>query len=185
MERALLLAIQTKLGTDVPEVLFIHMWNNQVERLKEENEEGISTYLFRIPATLIEFVSPMEIQQLGNGVQLYDPLIIRIHFLHNLLDAGDGTMEQNLEVFDLKNKVYKSLQGFEPTGAVAFVRVAEEQEYDHPNLYHFMMDFQTNFVDSATTKPVDGVDSIAPLPPDITTSLIITNYDVRTAGTIP
>jgi hypothetical protein len=185
MERELLSAIQAKLGTDVPEVLFIHMWNNQHERLKEDNEEGISTYLFPLPATLIEFVGPMEIQQLGNGVQLYDPLIIRIHLLHNMLDAGDGTMEQNLLVFDIKNKVYKSLQAFEPTGAVAFVRVFEEQDYDHPNLYHFIIDFQTNFVDSATIKPVDGVDSTSPIPPVITSDLIIDNFNVRTAGIIP
>lgn len=172
MERELLSAIQTKLGATVPEILFIHMWNNQVERLKEVNDEGISTYVFPLPATLIEFVSPMEILQLGNGVQLYDPLIIRIHFVHNLLDAGDGTMEQNLEVFDLKNKVYKALQGFEPAGAVAFVRVAEEQDYDHPNLYHFIMDFQTNFVDASAIKPVDGVDSISPLPPVISVRFV-------------
>ena len=184
MERELFAAIQTRINTLVPEILFVHIWNNQHEKITDDSDEGVKTYLFPRPALFVEFMASESIEQLGNGVQIYDPLTIRIHLLHDYLDAQDGTMEQNLPVFDLKNKVFTSLQKFEPNGAACFVRTAEEQDYEHGNLYHFLMDFTTNYVDFQMQEPVNGVDKDPPIALDLTTDLIIDNVIVRT-GIMP
>jgi hypothetical protein len=160
MEAELFRAIEARIQTLVPEFNFIRVWNNQHEKLKEDTEEGAKSMMIWTPALLVEFTAPEEILQLGNGVQLYDPLDIRIHILQDELDAGNGEMEQNLNVFALKQRVYAALQEFEPNGACAFVRVNEEQDYDHTNLYHYIQTYRTNYVDDSMNRPVNGTPAV-------------------------
>lgn len=163
--KQLFLDIKTQLLAKVPEVTFVQMWNNQFNDL----EEG-SVYSFPFPCIFIEFVNENEIKQLGQGYQIYDPLTVRVHIGHDFYNNTDGTMEQDLAVMDLKQKVYKALQKFEPTGAVQFIRYSESQDYNHTNIYHFIQDYKTNYIDSYRTEPVDGVQSSAPIYLDLTTT---------------
>jgi hypothetical protein len=161
MEAEIFEAIQTQINASVvtnntPDFAFIHIWNNQLEKLKSKDENGNDYYNINYPALFVEFTAPNEILQLGNGVQLYDPLDIRIHIIHNEIDSMDGNLEQNINVFALKQKVFKALQGFEPSGCCAFTRVNEEQDYDHNNLYHYIQTYRTNYVDNDMTRPVNG-----------------------------
>lgn len=149
--KQLFLDIKTHLETAMPELKFIQMWNNQVK-----DEEGGKQYSFQYPAVLPEFLNDQPSNQLGNGVQVYDPLRIKFHLLHQQLDAADGTMEQNLDVLVLKQKLYKALQKFKPTGAGWFVRSGETMSYDHNDIYEFVQEYTTTYMDASLNEPVDG-----------------------------
>jgi hypothetical protein len=162
------------------------VWNNQVQTLLDGKSEtfGSSTEISgqnNLKAILVEFQSPNEIQQLGNGVQCYDPLFIRLHIIHDFYDAQDGTMGQNLDVLDLVNSVFLSMQDWMPdmmniNGTLTqipvgnVVRVSEEQDYDHGNLYHFIQTYKTTWIDNGMLRPVGG----SVTAPPISYTLIVT-----------
>lgn len=130
---------------------FVDVWNNQLELAEQQQQ-----YSFLLPAAFIEILNVQEPKQLGDGVQLYDQLIVRLHIVHEQLDAGDGTMERNLEVFDLTQKTFKRMQGFEPDKASAFFRMNEERDYYHTNVYHFIQDYKTTYLDDSAQRSTDG-----------------------------
>jgi hypothetical protein len=150
------------LGCEPNLFAFVDVWNNQLELAEQQQQ-----YSFPLPASFIEILNVQEPKQLGDGVQLYDQLIVRLHIVHEQLDAGDGTMERNLDVFDLTQKTFKRMQGFEPDKASAFFRVNEERDYYHTNVYHFMQDYKTTYLDDSAQRSTDGF-SIK-LTPKITT----------------
>lgn len=163
--RQLFLDIKARIETYIPEIQFIRMWNSQTEQMEgEEGQEGSAIYPLQLPAVFVEFVNDQTPKQLGNGVQIFDNLGVKLHLVHQQFDAGDGTHEQNLEVFTLKQKLFKYMNLFEPTGAVAFIRNGETQDYDHTNVYHFIQDYVTNYVDFGAQLPVDGVTKQPPTP---------------------
>lgn len=143
-------AIITQLET-VTGVQFVRVWNDQLTL--DEQKEG---YSFPMPALFPEIINPEEIKQLGDGVQLYEPLTIRIHILHWQLDAGDGTMEQNLDVFDFMASVHSKMNLFEPTNAVPFVRGADGRDYQHAGVYHATIDYKTNYLDTTNQISTNG-----------------------------
>ena len=79
------------LGCEPDLFAFVDVWNNQLELAEQQQQ-----YSFPLPACFIEVLNVQEPKQLGDGVQLYDQLIVRLHIVHEQLDAGDGTMERNL-----------------------------------------------------------------------------------------
>lgn len=162
--------IKTRLQTVTFEgsaISFIQQWNNQLESLKAKDTEANILYSFSLPALFIEFLN-LDTEQLGNGNQLYANLVVRIHILHRQEDAGDGTMEQNLTVFSLRDAVQTALQNFHPAGASEFIRQKQEMDYHHDNVYHYMMDYGCTFVDTLTNQPVNGITDAGPIKPQIT-----------------
>ena len=157
--KELFLYIKTQLETikDIDglsnKIKFIHIWNNQTHWI----EEG-QGYDFLKPAVFIEFVNAQQIVDIGGGVQQYDPLEINLHIIHQFMDASDGTLEQNLDIFDLKQLVYAALQTWHCQGSGPFTRISEEQDYDHPHIYHFIQTFRTSYVDSSQAIPIGGYD---------------------------
>lgn len=148
--RPLIEAVLAQLKT-VDGVKYVRNWNDQLNL--DEKQEG---YSFPMPAIFPEFLNPSDIKQLGDGCQLYDPLIVRLHILHWELDAADGNMEQNLNVLDFAQAVYAKMQRFEPDGAVVFVRISEERDYNHKGVYHFVQDYKTNYIDLSKQISTDG-----------------------------
>jgi hypothetical protein len=134
----------------VPVVPFIGMWNDQVKYWFT----GVLTNT-QIPAIFVEFKSE-DIIILGQGIESFDPLDIKIHIIDNMLDAGDGTQDQNLQIFDFKQQVYAVLKDFQPTNCVKLFRVSEKQDYDHDNLYHYVQTYRTCYIDNSMQLPVDG-----------------------------
>jgi len=129
-------------------VPFIGAWNNQLKQWQQGK-----LYDVQKPAIFIEFVTN-EIIVLGQGIESFDPLDIKVHIIDDMLDAGDGTQEQNLRIFDFKQQVYQLLKKFEPTGCTTLFRLSETQDYDHDNLYHYIQTYRTSYIDSAMQLPV-------------------------------
>lgn len=137
-------------------IQFVQMWNNQLASLKAADTEANILYSFSLPALFIEFMN-LDTEQLGNGIQIYPDLIVRIHILHRLEDAGDGTMEQNLAVLSLRDAVQLALQNFKTNGASEFIRQKQEMDYSHNNIYHYIMDYSCTYVDTLTSQPLNAI----------------------------
>lgn len=155
--RALIEDIISRVKAECPEAKIVRVWNNQVLAVVEERLP-----LFQSPAVFIA-PRPETIMQLGEGVQLYDPLDIDIHIVHWQLDSKDGNLDQNLDVFDFADLVFLALQKFKPDGAGTFVRVGQQHDYEHAGLYHFIQTYRTNYVDAQMQEPVDGIEMDVPV----------------------
>lgn len=143
--------------------LYSHVWNNQLAYA--EDGKG---YSWPRPAAFVEIVSPASFEVIGLGFRSAD-LGIRIHLIHDFFDAQDGTYEQDLTIFDLRDKVVSAsigLSQYFPTACGPLNCISESQDYDHGNLYHYILDFITNFTDSkgSSYDPQDGrfVEEITP-----------------------
>lgn len=176
--RTLFLAIQQYLlsALTAQRVNYIRMWNNQLDDLLggQISDFALKDDVGYTPAILIEFASPMTINQLGNGDQIYDDLIIRVHILHEFYDAQDGTEAQDLDVLSIAQSVFFAFQDWMPNIMTingidyqipvgVMVRCSETQDYNHPDVYHFVQEYKTNWVDSMRNRPVAGKLSVPPL----------------------
>lgn len=143
-------------------ITYIRVWNDQVQNLIDGKDET-----FSLPAIFIEFPDEIQWQQLGGGNQIVDPLLIKVHLLHEFYDAQDGTMGQNLAVLDMAESIFTSFQDWMPDtmviGGVTYqipvgsmVRLSDKQDMQHTNLYHFISTYQTTWVDSKMNRPVGG-----------------------------
>lgn len=120
----------------------IAIWNNQLD----DEEQAYS-----LPACFIEIQNNADSIQLGGGAQLYE-VNVNFHIIHENYNNAYQDTSQDLLIYDLKQKVYESIQGYEPTGCVAFVKTSETQDDNHTNLVHYQMAFKTNIVDFSKEK---------------------------------
>lgn len=165
MKKELFISLKTQLntllGTDgLPLIKTIGKWNNQQRDLM--NEQGSKVNLFPMPAVFFAFKTA-EIMQGGEGVQIYDPLDFELHILDWMLDAADGTFEENLEIFDISEKVWTNMQKFRPGNLTddnnpgsSCIRVGEEEDNDHRGISHFIQRYRTTYVDNGMQEPVGG-----------------------------
>jgi hypothetical protein len=120
----------------------VRIWNNQLayERKGEYPD-------FAKPAAFVEVINNVDYHQLGGGMQIAD-IGFNIHLVHEWYDAQDGTFEDDLVVFDLRDNIVTALSYFMPTGCNEMIRTSETVDNDHDNLYHLIIQFVTNLVDS-------------------------------------
>ena len=118
------------------------VWNDQANRLNDG-----AGYSFTTPAAFIEWQSLNEAVRLSNGITSQD-FLWRVHLLDQQLDAADGTLDQNLEIFDLRDKVKTALTGMKPTNCGNLMFNGEEQDYTHNNLYHYILEFKAALIDT-------------------------------------
>jgi hypothetical protein len=130
----------------LPDFQHVRIWNNQFKCMESGKMES-----FPLPCAFVEVVAPEELTTIGVGVVAGD-LKIRIHVGHEFYDAGDGTMAQDLDIFDLKEKIVRALSGATFPGCSAFQRISESQNFDHDNVYYYILEFVTHFIDSKGSK---------------------------------
>ena len=128
--------------------MYSALWNNQLELLLQG--EAI---VFPRPAAFVEVV-PFSLQTIGLGVRSAE-LTLRIHLIHDFYNM-DGTYDQDLTIFDLRdmvlanhdNPVNPGLSGFVPSGCGSLNCSQETPDSNHGNLTHYILDFNCNFTDS-------------------------------------
>jgi len=121
--------------------LFARIWNNQLRDIKEGK-----SYEWPRPAAFVEVISPATFEIIGLGIRAVD-LGIRIHLIHDYYNM-DGSMEQDLIIFDLRDQLIAAMSQYCPTACGPLNCTHEEQDYDHDNLYHYVCEFVCNFIDS-------------------------------------
>jgi hypothetical protein len=138
---------QIKAETSIQDV---RVFNDQFSKmLVDGNPFG---YNIQSPSALIE-VQPTEIRQLGDGVQIYEPLNITIHIGQMELNGDGDTMDETLSIFDLRNEIFLALQEFSADTLARMYRTSEEPDYNHGNWYVWKMTFTTTFTDFGAQRP--------------------------------
>lgn len=125
--------------------LFTRVWNNQVAYEKAGQLE-----FYPKPAAFVEVVTPAAYDVLGEGYRITD-IAFKIHVVHEYMNA-DGTFEQDLVIFDLRDKINETLARYTPAGCGPLMPVIEEQDYEHDNLYQYNITFVAAFVDDSAAK---------------------------------
>ena len=85
---------------------------------------------------------------LGGGYSQSD-ILFNIHIVDEQFDAGGGTFEQNLSIYDLRAKVINALNLFRPAMCSGLMKTNEQQDYEHNNLYHYQIQFLCGLIDDA------------------------------------
>lgn len=130
---------------------YIRVWNNQLKY----NENG-QMEDFPKPAFFLEVVSPVRFEVIGQGYADAD-VNWKIHIVHEYYnDADGGTYEQDLLVFDIRDSIIALLTYFTPAGCGPMTRLSEEQDTEHKNIYHYVIDFISNFTDSKGSRLDEG-----------------------------
>lgn len=141
-----ILDVMQQLKTAMPELQTIRIFNDQINREKEGRYPNYAK-----PAAFVEILTDVEWGQLAEGNSAAD-LAFRVHLVHEFYDAQDGTFEQDLTIFDLRDNCIASLMLFEPTACGAMQKITEVPDYGHDNLYVYLVDFVTHFVDDKGAK---------------------------------
>lgn len=133
------------------------IYNKQEEKLNAKAVDGNRLYAIQLPAAFVEIDG--ETEQLGGGVQIYPELKVKIHLIHEQLDAGDGSIDQNTDVIDLQDIIYQALQGKSFPQTNELIRKHPAEDFSHDQLYHFVIEFETTFVDTKVEQPADSNNS--------------------------
>lgn len=120
---------------------YARIWNNQIDHMKDG-----SSYVFQMPAIFVEIINDVSYEILGEGFRSAD-LGIRFHLAHELLNT-EGSYEQDLEIFDLRDKIVREFTQYCPTNCGQMNCVREGQDPDHDNVYHYVMEYVCNFIDT-------------------------------------
>lgn len=143
---AALAAIPVVNGDGATTIPYVRVWKNQIHRLEAGELEA-----FPMPAFFLEISGLIDWQSVGQGVNTGDP-DWTIHIAHEFYDAGDGTMEQDLAVFDLRDTILNVLTLFQPTGGGPWECKQEEHDINNKNIYHLILKFRGHFIDYAGSR---------------------------------
>lgn len=130
-------------GRTITELQTVAVWNNQYEQA----QEGTDNIFF--PSIYLERVFEPAVPMLM-GVKQVD-FLLNVHILHNQIDAGDGTLSQNLDVFELRDKVVRAFDKFKATGCGVLQYATEQEDFTHNNIYHYIVTFKAAMVDTTGT----------------------------------
>ena len=130
-------------GTTVK--LYTRVWNNQIRY-----EADGKLYNFPKPACFVEVVSPATFEVLGEGYRSCD-VNFRIHLSHDNYN-NEGTFEQDLKIFALKDEVILLLTAYRPTNCGPLNCISDQQDFTHASVYHYIIDFVCNFTDDTAKK---------------------------------
>lgn len=154
---------------EITTLQYVVMWNNQFNQIEDGDIEG-----FPFPCAMLEIV-PQSYNQLGGGYQQSD-VDFRIHIGHVQYDSLDGNMEQNLDVFDLRNEVVQKLSLYKPSMSGELFKVSEEQDYEHTAIYHYIITFRACVIDKAASTIIEPT-LIDPIELQLQVSFVYPQFD--------
>jgi hypothetical protein len=134
-------------GSSVP--LYSRVWNNQIAREKDGE-----TYVYPKPAAFVEIVGPLPFEEAGKNLRNAQ-IVWAIHLVHEYYNQ-DGTFEQDLVIYDIRDQVIAALSQYIPTSCSMLVATEEQADYDHDNVYHYIINFTCTFMDSKSSPYDDG-----------------------------
>lgn len=161
----------TLIGDDnTPLFKHIRVWNNQLELERADPNNQLS---YPKPALFIELANTSDIQQMGAGAQIYNDLRVRLHIIHEHYNeyTNGNIFDEDVKVFDIAQQLYYAINKYEPSGAVAMVRINEELDFNHDNLYHLVQEYATNLVDLTREEPLNFIPAPSPLAIDLSLNI--------------
>ena len=173
MNKELYLGIKAQLEATVPELKTIRLFNNQFAH--SNNETGKDEQAFLYPCCFIEFMS-IDFTTSTTLLQSFTG-IIRLHIGFESYNLED------LDVLTLKQKIYTKLSGFQVSSIKTFgkmIRLHEETDTDHDNIYIYIQDYQMSGKDCEFSSRDTNVEVAPPIALELPTVLDIDNVVIRT-----
>lgn len=141
-----ILDVMARIRAQIPEFLTVRIFNNQI---RDERDGKYVDY--PKPACFVEILNDVAWQTLQGGHAAAD-LGFRFHIVHEHYNNSDGTFEQDLAVFGLRDSIIKKFTLFKAIGCGPMALQAEGLDYDHDNIYEYIVDFVTHFIDDTGVK---------------------------------
>jgi hypothetical protein len=113
------------------------------------------TYSIQLPAVLVEIDEGLA-EMLGDGVQIFPDMTIKFHLIHRQETNPDGLMNRNTDALDLQDILYQTMQKFIAPGTNEFIRSRPMEDFSHDNVYHYVIEYKTTYVDQLMLEPVGG-----------------------------
>jgi hypothetical protein len=149
-------------------IKFVQLWNGQTKEYADAKSND--SYNVQLPAVFIEFDSS-KIEQLADKSQVYNPLVVKLHIVHEFLNnisTTDGMLEQDLSILELKQMVFSKMNGFQPPKSSTFVRVYESNDYGHNNVIEFEQHYETTLIDTSANIESNQLTKVTPSTLDLT-----------------
>ena len=127
------------------------IWNNQLEYV-----ENGQNYSLPSPGAYIELVTE-DFGQLSEGFQAVD-LKLNIHIIQEFYNSDN--IDEDLTIYNLRDSIVKQITLWKTSKSGYFTKISEQQDYDHNNVYHYILTFTTQWVDD--TAVIAGSYSVAP-----------------------
>lgn len=119
--------------------MYVRIWNDQIERKKEG--QG---YVYQTPACFVE-LTINESETLGQGATGHDATV-RVLLEQNDYNT-EGSYDEDLDIFALRDKVHQALNGFKPSNASPLVIGAPALDHNHDNTYLCALEYSTHITD--------------------------------------
>lgn len=119
--------------------MYVRIWNDQIERKKEGRG-----YIYQTPACFVE-LTINESETLGQGATGHDA-IVRVLLEQNNYNT-EGSYDEDLDIFALRDKVHQALNGFKPANASPLVIGAPVLDHNHDNTYLCALEYRTHITD--------------------------------------
>lgn len=135
MEKELYINLRKQIEYYLPEIKYVRLWNNQFNKSNGSGSDGRSQVAFDYPCVFIEF-HDANFRDWSLGIQEFD--------LECTLHLGFKSFEtEDLEILELKEKLYWVVQRFQQGNFARFSRRAEIWDVDHDNVSVLKMQFHT------------------------------------------
>jgi hypothetical protein len=141
-----LVDILNRVKSQLPQFQTVRVWNNQTD-----HEQDGDYVAYGKPACFVEVVTDVTWEALLEGFSTAD-IGVRFHLVHEYYDDQAGNFEQDLVIFDLRDQIIAAFTLYMPPGCGSLMKVNEVQDFDHNNVYHYIVEFVCSFVDSKGTK---------------------------------
>jgi len=116
----------------------VALWNNQIENESQENA-------FLYPCLFIQFTNDNFVDLL-HGIQQFDS-IITLHL------GFESCLDEDASILTLKDLVYSTVHKTQNTTTSSeLLRVGEVQNFDHPNVQLYELEFKTTIKDFGADK---------------------------------
>lgn len=155
--------IKERLVAEVPLARHVNTWNSHEQQIIDREN-----YPFDFPAVFFE-IERSQVQTLGVGYRIYDPLDIKIHVLHRSDDGGNGSFDENLEIEDVQGEVRLALEGYEFDGASSLFLTGDVMYHEHDAVSHSTMTFRCCYVDGKVAEPRNAIIKEPPIDIQVTT----------------
>jgi hypothetical protein len=123
--------------------LWLALYNGQPEREKDG-----SGYTYKKPALFIEPIFSDGLP-IGNGASSYElkfKLLLQIEHLNS-----EGTFDENLSIFDLKDKIHRVLNSLKLSNCSPLFQSNKVIDVNHGNQYLAVLEYSTHFIDLTGT----------------------------------
>lgn len=118
---------------------FVAIFNNQFQFVENGGD-----FTFPFPCAFVELTAT-NLQDLSGGYQGSD-LEVSIHLGQDYYNGEN--LEQNLSIFNLRDLIVKKLSQFKPSAGSKFVKTSEAQDFEHSNVYHYVVSYKFHWVDN-------------------------------------